>query len=88
MKKIAIFSVLGVLFGASVAMGAMKVQEIKSWDYIAQIVSTSAAQGNIFIYKVADGDNTCYIMTNDYTINARANGANLGISCVNSVVKK
>ncbi len=86
MKKIAIFSVLGILFGASVATGALKVQEIKHWDYIAQVQTLN--KGNVMIYKVVDGDNTCYVGAPD----EQKWGSSPSISCVNApvvpVVKK
>lgn len=82
MKKIAIFSVLGVLFGASVAIGAVKVQEIKSWDYIAQIQTTN--KGNLFLYEVPREKVTCYVLVGDdskYSPEPQ-------LSCVENVVKK
>ena len=86
MKKIIIsLAVLG-LFGASIAYATPAIKAMKSYDYMAQIETTN--QGNIFIYKVLDGKNVCYVMSNDFSVNARTNGTSLGISCVvNSVVK-
>lgn len=86
MKKIAIFSVLGVLFGASVAMGALKVQEIKHYENIV-VVQTEDAK-KVLVYKFEDANNTCYIAyTSGWT-----NGNNTNLSCVNTpvvpVVKK
>ena len=65
MKKIAIFSVLGVIFGASVAMGAVKIQEIKAFDFFAQIQTVN--KGNVMIYKVVDDKTTCYVISSDDT---------------------
>lgn len=76
MKKVIIFSVLGILFGASVAIGAMKVQEIKSWDYFAQVQTLN--KGNVMLYKVIDGDNTCYVGASD----DQKWGSSPSISCV------
>ena len=59
------------------------VKEYKTWDFIASI-QTSRGQ-NVFIYKVDDSSDPnvkCYVMTNDYSLNAISNGANFGISCV------
>lgn len=79
MKKFIIIACVLGFFATSVAFAAVKVQEIKSWDFMAQIVTNS---GNLFIYKVVDDKNTCYVMTNDFSVNSRTNGANFGISCV------
>lgn len=85
MKKALIL--LGILALPLTGFGAMQVvKAIHSYEYMAQIETTN--QGNIFVYKVVDGDNTCYIMSNDFTVNVRTNGTSLGISCVNVPVKK
>lgn len=77
MKKALILS-LFFLFGASFAYGAVKIQEIKQWDFIAQIQTVN--KGNQFIYKVIDGDNICYVMASDKD----TWGLNPEISCVNN----
>ena len=76
MKKIAIFSILGVVFGASVAFGATKVFEIKSYDFIGQIQTQQRA--TIMIYKFVDEKNTCYVSEQAWG----TGGANHSISCV------
>lgn len=81
---------LGILALPLATYGAIQIKSIKWTDYIAQIETQN--QQNVFIYKVEDASNTCYVMTNDFSVNQRVNGANLGISCVNTpvvpVVKK
>lgn len=81
MKKAIVLATIFALLGGVSAYGAMKVQQIKSWDFIASVETNT---GNVFLYKIEDkvASTTCYVMTNDYTINTRINGANFGISCV------
>jgi len=83
MKKLIIGAVLGVLVLPTFVFGATQViKQLKTWDFIASVETNT---GNVFIYKVEDSGNTCYVMTNDYSVNSRTNGANFGISCVNQV---
>lgn len=76
MKKILI--ALAILAIPALTFGA--VTQIDWYNYFASI-STQSGQ-NIFIYKVIDEDTTCYVLTNDYSLNSRSNGDNFGISCV------
>ena len=80
MKKLAILALFLVPLATFGAVSVVK--EIKCYDFIAQIQTSN--NGNIFINKVVDGDNTCYVMHSD---NTKWGGINYGISCV-SVVKK
>jgi hypothetical protein len=77
MKKFIIVSLVFALFGASVAYGAVKVQELKWYDYVVSVSTPN--NGNIFINKFSDEGNTCYIMHSDST---KWGGINYGISCV------
>jgi hypothetical protein len=64
----------GTVFGAT----AKKVIEVVQKDYVAQVYIT---RGDVKIYKVNDGVNTCYI--SDYNISGGGiNVAQQGISCV------
>ena len=84
MKKVLITIAIFVLPLAS--FGATQiVKSLKSWEYMAQIETTN--QGNIFVYKVVDGTTNCYVMSNDFSINSRINGADFGISCVANQAK-
>jgi hypothetical protein len=76
MKKIIISAVVFSLLGASVAYGASKVFEIKSYDFIGQVQTQQ--RGSIFIYKFVDEKNTCYIAEQAFA----TGGANSSISCV------
>lgn len=63
MKKTIILASIFALFGASVAYGAVKIQEIKAWDYIAQIQTSN--KGNLFLYEVQKEKGTCYVLVGD-----------------------
>ena len=80
MKTIGIVVILSLFVGAGVAMGATKVKEIMSYDFIA-VVQTADAK-DVKVYKVEDGQNTCYVA---YTA-GWTNGNNTNISCVNNPV--
>lgn len=82
MKKIIIG--LALLLPLASFGATQLVKEIKWYEFIAQI---QLQDGNtIFVNKFEDAGNTCYVMSNNYSINARTNGATLGISCVNTPV--
>lgn len=81
MKYIIIFAlILSPIF----VFGATQiVKEYKTWDFFAQLQMSDG--GNVFLYKIDDPSDPnvkCYVMTNSYSLNARSNGASLGISCV------
>lgn len=76
MKKFIVLGAICAVFGASVAFAATKIQEIKAWDFIAQVQTVN--KGNVMLYKVVDGTNTCYIISSDDT----KWGSSPQISCV------
>lgn len=82
MKKIIILSLVFSLLGASVALGASKIKDIMSYDFIAHIQTEDSK--DVKIYKLEDAGNSCYITY----FSGWTNGNQIGISCVNTIVKK
>ena len=79
-KFIVLSVILSLFVGSAVAYGAPKVREIMSYDFIA-VIQTDDSK-NVKVYKVDDGQNTCYVA---YTA-GWTNGNNTNISCVNNPV--
>lgn len=59
-KSLIALVLLAPLFSFGAVAGVAKIaQEIKSWEFIAQI--TAPDRQPIFIYKIKDENNSCYV---------------------------
>lgn len=79
MKKLVVLGTICAVFGASVAFAATKVQEIKAWDFFAQMQTIKG--DSVLIYKVDDKNNECYISVMYFGMT----GASHSMSCVAKV---
>lgn len=82
-KSLIALVLLAPLFSFGAVAGVAKIaQEIKSWEFIAQITAPDKAP--IFIYSVKDGDKTCYVASqrNMYVSTSQTPVDALSISCV------
>lgn len=79
MKKLTIVFILTVFFATGTVFGAVakKVIEVLQKDNIATVFVSA---GEIKLYKIDDGKNTCYISNQDTINGARLNQH--AISCV------
>lgn len=82
-KSLIALVLLAPLFSFGAVTGVVKVaQELKSWDFFAQI--TAPDKSPIFIYKIKDEDKTCYVASqrNTYMAVNQTPVDALSISCV------
>jgi len=79
MKTFLTASIIVGLLVAGTAFASITIKAVKWYNFDAQIEMPNA-KGNLFIYEVERGDNTCFVMASDDT----KYGFEPQISCVNN----